>query len=112
MVRDGKYVVFKAKDVEWRGGVATHFTNALTPEQVVRDAVVIRTQDAFAGPALWAYAHSIAQVAKLTREVAKDVEDEVAATRLERRACQLQDTADYFADRATEASDRDGKLPD
>lgn len=111
MMKDGKYVVFKARDVQWRGSDDAPFANGLTPAQVVGDAVVIRTQDVFAGPALWTYAHSIAQVAKLTREVADDAEGEARHALLS-RARQLQDTADYFADRAAEASDHDGKLPD
>lgn len=111
MTKDGKYVVFKAQDVRWRGGTDGRFTNGLADGQVVGDAVVIRTQDVFAGPALWTYAHSIAQVAKLTREVAEETEGEARHTLLG-RARQLQETADYFADRAEEASDHDGKLPD
>lgn len=112
MTKDGKYVVFKADDVHWRGGEEAKFSAPLTPDQVVKDAVVIRTQDVFAGPALWTYAHTISQVAKLTREVAEANAEGDARHALLGRARQLQDAADYFAERATEAGERPGKLPD
>ena len=68
----------------------------------LNDAVVIRTGDVFAGPALHSYAHTIATVAKLT----SDVEVQY----------QLQRIADYFADRAREADiaayEDTAKLPD
>jgi len=68
----------------------------------LNDAVVIRTQDTFSGPALHAYASTIALVA--------DVTSNPALTE------RLQHVADYFADRAREADihtyEKTAKLPD
>ena len=68
----------------------------------LNDAVVIRTGDVFAGPALHSYAHTIALVASQTND---------GKTRH-----QLQRIADYFADRAREADvqqyEDTAKLPD
>jgi hypothetical protein len=68
----------------------------------LNDAVVIRTGDVFAGPALHSYAHTIATVASLSSE--------------SRVRHQLQRIADYFADRAREADvqayEETARLPD
>jgi hypothetical protein len=68
----------------------------------LNDAVVIRTGDVFAGPALHSYAHTIALVASQTND---------GKTRH-----QLQRIADYFSDRAREADvqqyEDTAKLPD
>jgi hypothetical protein len=68
----------------------------------LNDAVVIRTGDLFAGPALHSYAHNIALVASQTDTWKTKV--------------QLQAIADYFADRAREADvqqyEDTAKLPD
>ena len=68
----------------------------------LNDAVVIRTGDVFAGPALHAYAHTIALVASQNSDA--------------RVRHQLQRIADYFSDRAREADiaayEDTARLPD
>lgn len=91
-MQDDKYVVFK-KDV-WEGTMECDLPDL----QPLDDAVVIRTQDLFAGPALWVYAHVLGLAAKTQSdpEVGK----------------RLGEIADYFSLRATEAGERLGKVPD
>lgn len=70
-------------------------------ELVIQDAVVIRTQDVFAGPALHMYALSIACALKLGAHS----NDAAARQRLQR-------IGDYFHQRAEEADAQMGKEPD
>jgi hypothetical protein len=64
----------------------------------LKDAVVIRKQDVFAGPALHVYAHTIA----ITARIAEDADIEK----------QLMGIADYFHEQAVDADSFSGKLPD
>jgi hypothetical protein len=66
----------------------------------LHDAVVIRRQDLFAGPALHGYANSIAIAAKLLYEVDRDT------------SLRLRRIADYFSEQAVLADDDAEKLPD
>lgn len=85
-VRDEKYVVFKRE--EWE-----NYEHEAAPLPVpIEDAVVIRRQDRFAGPALHAYAACIAMVAAEKPE--------------------LMPVADYFHEQAVLADEEGRKLPD
>jgi hypothetical protein len=66
----------------------------------IKDAVVIRKQDVFAGPALHGYAASISVSARVLMSKVPDV------------ATQLQDIADYFHREAVDADATSSKLPD
>lgn len=104
-MKDEKYVVFKR--AEFDEFVSTHrevfevadpwlFPNAL------EDAVVIRTQDLFAASGLYAYAHTIMTHIGLMDKTATGYA----------RAGRLREIADYFFDRAREAEETVGKIPD
>lgn len=95
-MRDDKYVVLKIEDAEMIGKFSEE-TYAAIREKRLEDAVVIRTQDIFAGPALWVYAHVLALAAK---------------TGTSQHSRRFQEIADYFSARATEADAQDGKVPD
>jgi hypothetical protein len=112
-LKDDKYVVIKRTELDQflleLGCTAVHdhmepahWAYDVVSSFLVPDAVVIRTQDVFAGPALNSYAHSIALVAKLTDNWGT--------------AVRLRKAADYFADRAREADvqayEETAKLPD
>lgn len=106
-MKDGKYVVFplSAWLEEWKQHPDTDDApHPLTDLQRHRldDAVVIRTKDIFAGPALHAYAANISTAISILRSVSPpftDVADE------------LQRVADYFSDAAAEADEIAGTLP-
>lgn len=95
-----KYIVFKRD--EWNkfedGGLARE----LMRTRALDDAVVIRRQDVFAGPALSSYAHSIGVAARLLRVRAGNTVE----------AKQLQDIADYFSEEAELAFEEGYKTPD
>lgn len=95
---DEKYVVFKREEfLEWT-------SNTTTPPPVLSDAVVIRTKDVFAAPALEMYANGILVAIHTAR---------TSYTELPSRIERLQAIADYFHSRATEAWERGDKvLPD
>ncbi len=96
---DNKYVTFKAD--EFSDWYQTVEAKGDTIPMAVDDAVVIRRQDAFAGPALLTYASNIA----LTARLLADNGQELAAKR-------MQGIADYFHEQAEIALDTIGKLPD
>lgn len=92
-MKDEKYIVFKRDNWEkWQD----------SPEYLdpVEDAVVIRKQDTFAGPALHTYANMIGIAAKMARQLGGN------------HSKNLQDIADYFHEQALEADYVDSKLPD
>lgn len=106
---DEKYVVLKRADLESLlmelglqsvndPDVPADWAEDALESYVLQDAVVIRTKDVFAGPALHSYAHNIALVAHLSSRP------------------ELQPIADYFSDRAREADiqayEDTAKLPD
>jgi hypothetical protein len=95
MIRDEKYIVFKRDD--WNQSRSA----GGAPAQEVTDAVVIRTQDIFAGPALHGYAAAISIATKILTE---DGWPETAG--------RLQAIADYFHERAVEADEGPRKIPD
>lgn len=96
-IRDNKFIVFK------RTEFLETFPNWELSDlpQPLKDAVVIRTQDTFAGPALHGYAAAIAIAEQILREHDLPVQ-----------AARLSKIADYFSERATEADEGPRKLPD
>ena len=100
--KDKKYVVFKrgTDPGEWseRGGL---YLEDLVP---IEDAVVIRRQDAFAPPALDAYANAILTSLQLDL-VVNGGNKHPAVMR-------LREIADYFHDQAVAAWHTTRKLPD
>jgi hypothetical protein len=111
-VKDEKYVVLLA-------GQAWRFTEngyLRIPSQdgseqlltVLDDAVVIRTGDIFAASGLYAYAHTIHTHIELVRRFHGDTIDYSTETQLQR----LGEIRDYFMDRAHEAEEKYGKVPD
>lgn len=102
---DQKYIVFKRAD--FMRFILRLYALETSNEQVkaaeamaIYDAVVIRTQDAFASPALHAYAYGIQLAARLIKE-----HDQVASHK-------FSNIADYFHFRALEADSGSQKLPD
>lgn len=104
-MQDHKYVTMKEADWENMLSLVRSAHGSKTAraclERVVEGAVVIRTQDVFAGPALHSYAANIGLVAKIMRKAG-----------MTEQARSLQSTADYFHDAALAADATDGKLPD
>jgi hypothetical protein len=106
-MKDEKYIVFK-RDAwdEW----IKNFQAGGEPMALdtVPDAVVIRLQDIFAGPALHAYASSISTV----MEIAQASDTPVSVFRPEQWE-RLNQIRDYFFQQALEADDiRTKKVPD
>lgn len=100
---DNKYITFKREDwdsMHERHASIYHNTLKALEDEALEDAVVIRTQDAFAAAALHTYANSIAVAARCIGELAPSTSQ------------RLQKIADYFHERAVEASDVKTKLPD
>jgi len=101
MQPDRKYVVFKRSEFnEWFQG--THQMPGKMPTPL-NDAVVVRTRDVFAGPALHSYASAVLTVKDMLLSMGslgkKDEES-------------LQEIAEYFSARAMEADERiDKKVP-
>jgi len=101
-VSDDKYIVFKKEEFDaWFDWLTENITDTFVAPDELEDAVVIRTQDLFAGPALHAYASSIAVVIEVLRQFGH-VE----------QADSLVDVSDYLFQRAEEADAIHGKLPD
>ena len=99
-MKDSKYIVFKFEEFdEWmREVVRTHGVHPNVLPQALEDAVVIRTQDHFAAPALDSYANSI----RICTSIMLDRE----------RAKELDNIADYFHERAVESWRQYRKMPD
>lgn len=98
-----KYITFKREDWEaMPDSIRNIYQNTLDTmaKKEIMDAVVIRKQDAFAGPALHTYAGSIGVAARAIGELAPSTRD------------RLQKIADYFHGQAVEADELQGKLPD
>jgi len=94
---DDKYVVFKKK--EW-AEANRHIRPMPEP---LEDAVVIRCQDVFAPPALDAYGNAILCVIEAMKKMPGADKE---------RMEELQDIADYFHRRASDAWQVERKLPD
>lgn len=103
-VSDSKYITFKRDEWEkFRDGHGCAYKRDkedFQRQNELHDSVVIRTRDAFAAAALHTYANSIAISARVVGELAPSTRD------------RLLKVADYFHQRAEEAADQDGKLPD
>lgn len=99
---DNKYITFKREDWEEFANTTRYSNNFrdFERESALGDSVVIRTRDAFAAAALHTYANSIAVAARAIGELAPGTRD------------RLQSIADYFHERAVEASDVTTHLPD
>jgi hypothetical protein len=115
-MKNDKYLVVKVADVTWRDHPSTDGTEwprtaTITEDMVLPDATVIRGQDTFAAPALWAYANTIGIVAREIRAATADM-DANASHELRQRAARLQSIADTFSQRAEEAAHTPSKLPD
>jgi hypothetical protein len=105
--KDDKYVVLKRSDLDellrtLLGENMPAWAEMDVMSFALDDAVVIRTQDAFAGPALHSYAYTMSLVAGATPDA-------------DLRA-RLRRVADYFAQRAYEADEiyhsDEAKYPD
>lgn len=94
-VRDGKYIVFKKE--EWDSFWSASPVRLDLPPAPIEDAVVIRTGDAFASPAL----HSYAAMVGVAISFMPPGEDRKNLLRI----------ADYFNARAAEADERSWKVP-
>lgn len=115
--RDDKYVVLKASDVRWRDHPAKDDkvwprTATISDDKVVPDATVIRGQDAFAAPALWAYANTIGLFAQELRNVLTQVDPANYVAALRDRSKQLQAIADHFSEAAEDSAHSSKRLPD
>lgn len=110
-MKDDKYAVFKIGDwiEEWKQhqdpGDAPHPLTDLQRKRL-DDAVVIRTQDVFAGPALHAYAANISTAISVIKSLPID------AIEIDEAVARLQSIADHFHEAALEADDKVGKIPD
>lgn len=107
-MQDAKFIVFKRADWERlkleQAHDGQHFCQLTEAESAqVPDAVVIRCQDAFAPPALDAYANNIMCVTEALAEA-----HPLQPNTVER----LRGIADYFHQRAAEAWQVERKLPD
>lgn len=109
MTTDEKYITFKrAEFVEWAKSAVAALDKSAQESgydedprgypQPLEDAVVIRRQDYFAGPALHSYAHGISLAVKLAAPG--------------KRALELQSIADYFHEQAVLADEEGRKVPD
>ena len=94
MPLDDKYIVFRREDHEDSSGI---YYNV---EKSIPDAVVIRRQDVFAGPALHSYSHTIALAAKLISGYNQETSQH------------LREVADYFHEQAVLADAEGFKVPD
>ena len=97
VVFNDKYVVFKRDDWSWEN------VN-LTPQDEVKDAVVIRLQDVFAESALWTYANEIRAALEILQLLGIDNDDE--------HLRRLDEIAEYFCMMADAAGRTGKKVPD
>lgn len=101
-MKDSKYMTFKRDELEkWMANNPSPGLPSPVP-----DAVVIRRQDAFAPPALDAYANAIMCVIEVLSPMS--AEDEALYDKLG----DLQDISDYFHAQASVSWDAERKLPD
>lgn len=106
---DDKYVVFdREKFAVWLANAGSGID--LTGLREIPDAVVIRRQDVFAAPTLFAYANSI----RTATEIMEMCRAEVGADRsqLDPVADRLNSIADYFVTQAERAAKSASKVPD
>lgn len=93
-----KYYVIKEEDLSKIMAVQSSNEAAMILADLrdceVKDAVVLRKQDVFTGPALHVYSHMVAIAARLSQEEG------------------LQRIADYFAEEAEDADEIAWKIPD
>jgi hypothetical protein len=95
MIRDDKYLVFNREEFErWIYKINVLPEDGSKVPEPIKDAVVIRRQDLFAGPALHTYAASINIAARVGN------------------LPQLSPIADYFHEQAIAADEEGWKVPD
>lgn len=102
LMHDDKYIVFKRDEFS-----VYNYENGDCDE--VADAVVIRTQDVFAGPALHTYAAGINIAIRIAGDLIGDGGMDGPGWEQQRRLVRI---ADYFHRRAVEADDGLRKIPD
>lgn len=101
-MENDKYVVFKREDLDdWLGKFVPSVD--LVP-LILQDAIVIRRQDIFAGPGLFAYANAIQTALDLMDDITEGFFDEDG---------HLQELRDFFWEQAMQASHSETKkIPD
>lgn len=104
---DPKYAVFKANDVHWADDGSAH----VALQAVLDDAVVIRLQDAFAPPALDAYANSIITAVEAATVLLAGLPDDAQQT-LQAQIKGLRGIADFFSEQAAKSWSVNRHLPD
>lgn len=110
MPRDEKYVVLKRQDWEQLLSDVHLDDGGPEPGPPIEDAVVIRLQDLFAGPALHHYAASIRTVIDVFTSIGIDPPTAWAAPEVTDRLITI---ADYFHECAVEADRlQTKKVPD
>lgn len=93
MSTDNKFITFaRTEFMDWIDSIPIDIRGPLNCE--IKDAVVIRTQDTFAGPALHSYAATITNVIDAFKSVGYMA-----------MVDKLQPVADYFHQRAVEADE-------
>jgi hypothetical protein len=117
--KNQKYAVVKMDDIKWRDHPSAPMENqtwprtaTITEEMLLTDASVIRGQDIFAAPALWAYANTIGTVARVLKDTLVTSGPQLQSDALALAADNLQDIADYFSQQAEDAAHTAQKLPD
>lgn len=114
-MKDEKYVVLSRAKME--GSTARLIDQPNTElfvltDWIVPDAVVIRLQDVFAPPALYAYANSISVAVEVLEREERIDPFSPRGVRLFEQIANLKQIADYFAQAAEESAHVDRKLPD
>ncbi len=104
--QNDKYITF-ARDEEWERFTRDTSRANLMPAEIP-DAVIIRRQDVFAGPAFDSYANIILASIETIRYSAGTMTNDI----LDRQLAQLQRAADYFHEQAELAAHSHKKLPD
>lgn len=108
-----KYITFKSCEFDkWLEGV--HDMDVEQLPLALEDAVVIRRQDVFAAPALYAYASTILSCVELMEAVMSPQylgKVSIGDTEPMVRIDQLRELADFFAGEADTARQVHGKVP-
>jgi hypothetical protein len=100
-----KYMVLKREDVN----MMSEESQASLTRLEVDDAVVIRRQDAFAPPALDAYANLITAAIQVSQDFSSHIP---GVDQEPPSVIRLREIADYFHEQAALAWDTHRKLPD
>lgn len=114
---NNKYVVFKIGDwldewKQWTDPKDAHHPLTDLQHHRIEDAVVIRQQDMFAGPALQTYAASISIAKTALQGAIPLLEEGPAKDKIHNEIAYLGELADFFHTMAEEAYDKGWKRPD